>query len=290
MPNAFDRIFIVMLENMHVDAVISNAYFKELASRGTFLSNYFGLFHPSQPNYIASIGGLAFGVDDDDKHDIAATNLVDLLEAKQISWKAYMENLPEQKDKHSKGRYFRKHNAFISFDNIRNDPNRLARIVNADELAADVAADRLPQYSWFTPNIQNDGHSVPLNFEFGNPMRRVDFAAKWLRGFLEPLLADPKFSTGTLVVITFDESVPHSDNHIYTVLLGQGAQAGQVVSNRFDHYSLLRTVEENFDLGTLGRNDADASWFKFIFGAEPESFDWSEHSQPPEEPEDEESE
>src|SRR5215471_9839292 len=97
MPNTFDRIVIIMLENQLVDAVLGNAFMKQLAGRGTFLSNSFGIMHPSQPNYIATIAGAPLGVSSDNPIDLNATNLVDLLEAKGITWKAYMENLPQNK-------------------------------------------------------------------------------------------------------------------------------------------------------------------------------------------------
>jgi hypothetical protein len=195
-----------------------------------------------------------------------------------------MEDLPQDKTKTSVGLYFRKHNPFISFTNIRTAPGRLARIVAADTLAADVANGTLPQFGWYTPNIQNDGHTPPDAFEAGNPARRVDFIASFLEGFLVPLLAKPAFTTGTLVVVTFDESVPHSDNHIYSAVLGAGVTPGTIANERYDHYSLLRTVEENFQLGTLGRNDQSAQPFAFLFKQGPAAFNWAEHSQPAEEP------
>jgi len=95
-----------------------------------------------------------------------------------------MEDLPENnKAVKSEGLYFRKHDPFISFDKVRNDPKRLAKIVNAKQLAIDVKKNELPQYSWFTPNIQNDGHTPPADFEPNIPLRRVDFLAQW-QGFL----------------------------------------------------------------------------------------------------------
>src|SRR5207249_2230015 len=100
MAKAFDRIFIIMFENQTLDAVLGNPFMKNLAERGALMTRYFGIAHPSQPNYIASIAGLPLGVTDDSKQDIDASNLVDLLEAKGITWKAYMENLPQDKTKH----------------------------------------------------------------------------------------------------------------------------------------------------------------------------------------------
>ena len=37
--------------------------------------------------------------------------------------------------------YYRKHNPFIGFENIRSDPERCARIVNADQLSKDLEAN-----------------------------------------------------------------------------------------------------------------------------------------------------
>lgn len=276
---AFDRIFIVVFENQLESAVLDNAFMKGLASDGVRLSNYSGITHPSQPNYIAAIAGLPF-VTNDDPIDLPDTSIVDLLEAKNVTWKAYMEDLPESnKAVKSKGLYFRKHNPFISFDRVRKDPKRLAKIVNAKQLAIDVKNNELPQYSWYTPNIQNDGHTPPANFEPNIPNRRVDFLALWLKGFLQPLRKNPNFAKRTLIVVIFDESIPHDDNDVYAVLLGDMVKPSTVESTRFNHYSLLRTVEENFGLGTLNRNDLTADWFRFLWGEAPPAFDWAMHSQ-----------
>jgi hypothetical protein len=274
---AFDRVFIVMLENQLESTVRQNAYMRALAARGARLTEYYGVSHPSQPNYVAAIAGLPL-VTDDRPQDLSGPTIVDLLEAKGRSWKAYLENLPEDKSAavSADRLYFRKHNPFVSFDTIRQDPARLARIVDAAELQADVCAGTLPDYAWYTPNIQNDGHSPP-GLADGAYAAEVDYLARWLEGFLSPLLANPTFMSKTLVVVTFDESVPYDDNHVYTTLLGEMVPPGTVVADRFDHYSLLRTVEENFDLGTLGRNDLVAPWFQFLWRAEPPPFDWANH-------------
>ena len=133
MDRAFDRIFIIMLENELESAVLQDDYMRSLHSRGVRLSQYHGVTHPSQPNYFAAVAGLPF-VSSDECQDIEATSIVDLLEAKGVAWKAYMEDLPED-DKavciSADKLYFRKHNPFISLNNIRGNPDRLARIVNA---------------------------------------------------------------------------------------------------------------------------------------------------------------
>jgi hypothetical protein len=60
------------------------------------LTEYFGLTHPSQPNYVASIGGDYFGLNNDDFVRIPenVSTVVDLFDTKGIAWKGYFEGIP----------------------------------------------------------------------------------------------------------------------------------------------------------------------------------------------------
>jgi hypothetical protein len=253
----FDRAFVVVFENKDRSEVMKVPYFAELARRGEQFPGYVGVTHPSQPNYLAMVGGDAF-VRDNKPHDIAASNLADLLDRAGVSWTAYQEGLPEPCFTGAKagnkrtGLYARSHNPFVSFDDIRTNPERCARIVDADRLDADIAAGTLPTFGLYVPNKNHDAHD-----------KSVSDAARWFRGFLEPKLADPRFMTGTLVVVTFDESGDKSDDPktspIYTVLLGPMITPGTSDRAGYDHYSLLRTVEDALGLGTLGRHDQTAT-------------------------------
>ena len=93
----------------------------------------------------------------------------------------------------------------------------------------------------------------------------------------------------TLVCLTFDESEFEADwtaqaksaydgpNQIYTVLLGDSVPAGHVEHEGSNHYSLLRTIEVNFDLEPLGTNDVHANWMRCLWG---ERFAWSSERKP----------
>lgn len=52
--------------------------------------------HPSEPNYVATIGGEYFGMDNDNFNQIPSniSSVVDLLEDKGISWGHYQEDMP----------------------------------------------------------------------------------------------------------------------------------------------------------------------------------------------------
>lgn len=68
-----------------------------LAKQGITLTNYFAVSHPSEPNYIASVGGEYFGMDNDNLNRVPQniSTIVDLLEDKGISWAEYEQGLPE---------------------------------------------------------------------------------------------------------------------------------------------------------------------------------------------------
>ena len=100
----------------------------------------------------------------------------------------------------------------------------------------------------------NDGHDTS-----------VTVAGKWARNWLTPLLANAKFNIArTLVILTFDEGTTSGTNQIYAVLLGSAvpsAKVGTTNATLYNHYSLTKTVEDNWGLGNLGQNDVGANAF-----------------------------
>lgn len=108
--------------------------YEVIAEQGIVLTNYNGITHPSQPNYIAAVAGSDFGIADDDYYDIPAneTTIFDLLENKGLSWKAYNEDIPAfgwTGFANPNGSYVRKHNPAISFDSIGLNQTRSANVV-----------------------------------------------------------------------------------------------------------------------------------------------------------------
>jgi hypothetical protein len=295
----FDHVLILMFENQYRSYVLQNAYMRRLARQGIELANSFGVMHPSQTNYIASIAGELCNVTSDEPPAelLPQRTIVDLLEEapEALGWKAYMESYVPQSTPWTPQLtpadappYYRKHNPFASFAGIVRDQKRWSRIQSESALFTDILSGTLPAYAWFTPNIWNDGHYLDGQYVESKPRAPalVDQAAAWLEGFFGALrFPGPRshLPPRTLVVVTFDEadyeaawaagSVSPYDgpNQIYTVLLGDFIEPG-VEEEGYNHYSLLRTIEENFDLGSLGKNDAGANWFQFLWGRR---FQWS---------------
>ncbi|KAB5585007.1 phosphoesterase family-domain-containing protein [Coniochaeta sp. 2T2.1] len=260
---SFDRFVQIWLENTDYSLAVGDTNLASLASKGILLSNYFAITHPSQPNYVAAVGANTFGVTDDGFRRIGSSTktIVDLLEAKGISWGVYQEDMPysgfegnwvNQKTKAND--YVRKHNPLMSYDSITSDVNRLAKCKNFTMFDRDLANNKLPQWMFITPNMTNDGHDTS-----------VTTAGKWTRNWLTPLLSNPNFNIArTLIILTFDEGTTFGTNQVYAALLGSAipsASVGTKNGTKYNHYSLTKTVERNWNLGNLGQNDVGASVF-----------------------------
>ncbi|KAI0878654.1 phosphoesterase family-domain-containing protein [Hypoxylon argillaceum] len=257
----FDRFVQIFLENQDFSIAAGDPNLAYLATKGILLSNYYSITHPSQPNYVAAGGGSTFGVIDDNfkRIDADTETIVDLLEAAQVSWGIYQEDMPYSgfqgtyvNQQNGANDYVRKHNPLISYDSVGTDVNRLAKTKNFTLFDRDLAANTLPQWMFITPNMTNDGHDTS-----------VTVAGNWARKFLDPLLSNANFNKGrTLIVLTFDESENYlAANRVFTVLLGNAvpsSKIGTTDATQYNHYSLLKTVENNWGLGNLGQNDVNA--------------------------------
>lgn len=171
--SGLDHVFVIMLENHSDHSVIDQRdskgklvapYITQLAHTYARADHYYGVTHPSEPNYIAAIGGSTFGVTSDDPTTVLdERNLVDQLEANGLTWNAYMEAM-DPNDKLAatapgkNALYAIKHNPFVLFSDIRNDPARMQHVKTGDALAADLASGDIANFVWISPDQCNDMH------------------------------------------------------------------------------------------------------------------------------------
>jgi len=270
----FDRVLIIVLENGDYEVALKDKNLAALAAHGASFSNFHALFHPSYPNYLAMIAGTDFGVGekprlladmqvdfpDDADHQTVADRLI----ASGLDFKNYVEELPEgncpykistQKAANSNtGGYVRRHVPFLSFREVQEKwCDHVVRVDSArdDNYFVRDAKQGLVAYSFYSPNRNNDGHDTG-----------VTFAAQWLENFLDKKFPE-SLRKGTLIVVTFDESDHNADNRIFTLFLGDmvkdaSQQDSKVLDRHYTHYSLLRTIEDNFGLKPLAAGDRDA--------------------------------
>ena len=165
--HALNHIFLIMLENHSQSSVIDDAnapFITSLAHKYAMAANYFGVTHPSEPNYVATISGSNWGVNDDQPtNTYDHLNIVDQLEQHHLTWAAYMESMPSAgftgaQFPANAALYVNKHNPFVLFDDIRSSPNRLAQIKPYSDFAADMKAKQIPNFVWISPNQCHDMH------------------------------------------------------------------------------------------------------------------------------------
>jgi len=222
--------------------------------------------------------------------------LPDQLEAAGLSWKAYMEDMGNnpRRERATCGhvaigapdptqgaqigdQYASKHNPFVYFHSIIDDPVRCdAHVVNLAQLEQDLQrAETTPNYVFITPNLCDDGHDDPCVDGRPGGFAAVDrFLSKWV-----PLIEDsPAFRAAGMLVITFDESgsagpsgsraccgergLPGAryppgltgpgGGRVGALVLSPFVAPGTVSDQPYNHYALLRTVEAIFSLPPLG--------------------------------------
>jgi len=258
---AFDHALVIFLEDYDAGSFLGD--FRYYTPTGVVLNNYHCVTRGSQPNHVASIAGDYFGMPwqyEDAVYNIPSSyqTVVDLLEAKKLTWKGYYEDMPSAcYTGDSSATYVREYNPFISFDSINTNPSRCANIVPATQLLTDIDNGNLPNYAVYGPGTIDNGDGS--NFTT---------AAEWLNGFLPRLLMNPKFLSRTLLLIVFDDNtddsgLPHTPDCLMSALiLGDAVPASlrnTTDSTFYTHYTLVSTLEANWGLGNLGRKDTDTT-------------------------------
>jgi phospholipase C len=82
-----------------------------------------------------------------------------------------MENLPAPGDTVSMspdGLYVRKHDPFLMYPDVYNNPARAAKVVPLTQLSTDLSTGNVPQFVWITPNVCNDMHGGAASCPYPN--------------------------------------------------------------------------------------------------------------------------
>jgi hypothetical protein len=219
-------------------------FINQLARRAALATSSYAITHPSLPNYLALTGGSTFGIDSDCTDCTArGAGIVGQLEAKRISWKAYMEDLPHACFTGAGAAdYAKKHDPFVYYPDIVGTPALCARIVPMSELASDERTRALPRFAWISPNLCHDMHDCG-----------VATGDRFLRGLVPPLLR--ALGPRGLLILTWDEGSSDdgccrlaAGGHITTLLAGGVARPRARLATPIDHYSVLQTIEDLFGL------------------------------------------
>ncbi len=216
--------------------------------------------------------------------------LANQLQDAGFSWKGYMEDMGADPAReaatcgHAKigevdetnhpiasDQYADKHNPFVYFHSIIDDETDCAaHVVNLDTLSKDLqGVATTPNFVYITPNLCHDGHDAPC--KNGEPGGLIS-ADRFLRDWVPRILASPAFKQDGLLIVTFDEGTDAAaccgetrpaaapqpgkfgpgGGRIGAVVLSPFVSPGTVSNKPYNHYSLLRSIEDWFGLPHLG--------------------------------------
>jgi hypothetical protein len=176
--------------------------------------------------------------------------------------------------------YAARHNPFVYFHSLLDDGQCAARVHRLDELPSDLgSAATTPNFSFITPNLCNDGHDDPctgVNTE-GTHAGGLVGSDAFLRHWVPLITGSPAFRDGGVLVVTFDESdgnggtsalaccgEPTGPNttmpgttgpgggRVGAVVLSPFVRPGTVSDVPYNHYSLLRSLEDLLGISTGG--------------------------------------
>jgi phospholipase C len=243
-PN-FKYIVVILMENKEFETAMNSRAmpnFTAWARSYTLLSQEYAITHPSLPNYMALFSGDTYYTSDLPDGPVNASNFADLVEASGRTWKDYQENMPAPCGLQDTLRYVQKHNPFVWFDSVRNNPERCKRsVVPLTNLDADLTNRTLPNFSFIMPNLCNSAHDCDL-------------------------MAYPGMMENGLILLTWDEGqgthgccgYDPAGGRVATVLISNRVRAGFEDKTPYTHYSLLKMIETAWNLPLLGHS-GDAS-------------------------------
>jgi phosphatidylinositol-3-phosphatase len=166
-----------------------------------------------------------------------------------VSWKSYQEDISGTDCPLTKvAKYAPKHNPFVFFDDITggvnaSDPTCIAHNRPFTELAADLGSGDVARYNFITPNMCDDMHDYCL--PTFNDIKQGD---DWLKQVVPTILASSAYQDGGALFITWDEASV-GDGPIGMIVLSPLAKGhGYASAVRSSHSSMLRTLQEIFDV------------------------------------------
>jgi phosphatidylinositol-3-phosphatase len=232
------------------------------------------------------------------------------LETKGLSWKGYMEDMGKDPSREAAtcghpaigsidstqratptDQYATKHDPFMYFHAIIDSPTCARNVVELSALTDALrATETTATFSFISPSLCHDGHDRPCRS--GEPGGLVS-ANAFLTHWVPLIVSSPAFKADGLLIITFDEALsidatacckePSGPNvinpgvngpgggRIGAVLLSPFIKPGTVSNTPYNHYSMLRTIEDLLKLDHLGyANQKGASSFgRDVFNRKP---------------------
>ena len=198
--------------------------------------------------------------------------LRDLLDPQDISWRYYAPAV---------GGSFGGNlwNAFDAIKAVRYGPEWTTNEANPEtRVFTDISRDTLPSVAWVIPDYQNSDH----------PGDNSDTGPSWVAQVVNAIGQSPAWKTTAIVIVWddwggwYDHVPPPGPQHygglgfrVPAIVVSPYSKAGYVSHNSYEFGSIIKFVEENWQLPSLGTTDkTSASFIKdfFDFTQQPRKF------------------
>lgn len=271
------HVFVIVDENHDWESIYHNPdapYINNtLLTQGAYAKDYHniprsaGSLHPSEPNYLLLETGMiafpdhTFTTDDSpsvQNSTSSHTHLTYLLKKNGYTWKSYQEDISGTvcpiEAVHN---YAPKHNPFVFFRDVSGTPSSnntycQTHIRPLSELSGDLQAGMTANYTFITPNLQNDMHDGT-----------IAQGDTWLSQVVPMITHSSAFKQDGALFITWDEGSDGNDNTnnnpIGMIIRSPFSKANYSNSLSYSHASLVKTIEEIFHLSPLLGTAADSN-------------------------------
>jgi hypothetical protein len=251
------------------------------------------VFSPLVP---ATLNGEGVAIGAGCVYPFAVKTVANQLEENGHTWRGYMEDMAasgsptcghpaigspdENQAATADSQYATRHDPFVYFHSIINTPACQESVVDLSALPGDLGNESTtPEYSFITPDLCADGHDSPC----ADPSQPGGFEG--INAFLEEWIprieASPAYQDRGMILVTFDESAssfeaccgetagPNTASNgggprglgggkVGAVMLSPCIKPGTVSESDYNHYSMLRWVEDNFGLAHLAEAAPEA--------------------------------
>lgn len=237
-----DHIVVLIMENHSYNQIMESKQAPTInmlakSSHSALFTQSYALAHPSQPNYLILFSGCNQGIKNDNPPGtipFTSDNLGRQLLDAGKTFISYAEDLPLPGfDGETSGKYVRRHNPAVYW--MGNGPNQLPSSVIQPFTSFPTDFQLLPTVSFVIPNNNNNMHDGSIS--------KGD---QWINSHLFNYIQWAK-THNSLFILTFDEDDKSLNNRITTLFIGEMVKPG-TYSQKIDHITLLRTIEEMYHL------------------------------------------
>jgi len=279
----FGHVFLIVGENTsanQVTAARAPYLTSSIKPRAAWLTHYFALTDGSLGNYVAMVSGQFIRCEANNDFSFTngdvrgqhachqnVDNLFHQLDRAGVSWQQWNESAATPCDMFdhgttwSKHSYVSHHSPALYFDDIQahhssEDVVPSAECRNKMLPAGTTAPNDMSTYNaaLASGNVARFNLVVPNNCENGHDLCGGTSSLGQFDSFLSREIpkveASPAFGSNGTIIVTWDEGSdpPLNPKHVVTAVIGPSVKPGVYGGGPFNHYSLLRTLEDGFGI------------------------------------------